>query len=79
MKWLIDSGASARMTSCKDAIECYKSIPISNISIYAKTKLQIIGTGNVRMAIMVDGKVVKCTVENVLHVRRSDIIYFRLA
>jgi hypothetical protein len=33
-----------------------------------KTKLQIIGTGNVKMAFMVDGKVVKCTIKNVLHV-----------
>jgi hypothetical protein len=65
---LIDSGASAHMTSCKDAMECYKSIPISGISIGDKTKLQIIGTGNVKMAIMVDGKVVKCTIKNVLHV-----------
>jgi hypothetical protein len=61
MKWLIDSGACAHMTSCKDAMECYKSIPISNISIGDKTKLQISGTGNVKMAIMVDGKVLKCT------------------
>jgi hypothetical protein len=68
MKWLIDSGASAHMTSCKDAMECYKSTPISSISIGDKTKLQIIGTGNVKMAIMVDGKVVKCTIKNVLHV-----------
>jgi hypothetical protein len=65
---LIDSGASAHMTSCKDAMECYKSIPISGISIGDKTKLQIIGTGNVKMAIMVDGKMVKCTIENVVHV-----------
>jgi hypothetical protein len=33
MKWLIDSGASAHRTSCKDAMECYKSIPVSSISI----------------------------------------------
>jgi hypothetical protein len=68
MKWLIDSGASAHMTSCKDEMECYKSTPISSISIGDKTKLQIIGTGNVKMAIMVDGNVVKCTIKNVLHV-----------
>jgi hypothetical protein len=30
--------------------------------------MQIIGTGNVKLAIMVDGKVVKCTIENVLPV-----------
>jgi hypothetical protein len=68
MKWLIDSGAFAHMTSCKDAMECYKSTSISSISIGDKTKLQIIGTGNVKMAIMVNGKVVKCTIKNVLHV-----------
>jgi hypothetical protein len=68
MEWLIDSGASAHMTSCKDAMECYKSTPISSISIGDKTKLQIIGTGNVKMTIMVDEKVVKCTITNVLHV-----------
>jgi hypothetical protein len=68
MKWLIDSGASAHMTSCKDAMECYKSIPTPSISIGDETKLQIIETGNVKMAIMVDIKVMKCTIKNVLHV-----------
>ena len=56
------------MTSCKDAMECYKSIPKFNISIGDKTKLQAIGAGNVKMAIMVDKKLVKCTIQNVLHV-----------
>jgi Reverse transcriptase (RNA-dependent DNA polymerase)/gag-polypeptide of LTR copia-type/Integrase core domain/GAG-pre-integrase domain len=68
MKWLIDSGASVHMTSCKDAMEEYKSIPIPNISIGDKTKLQIVGSGNVTIAIMVDERVVKCTIRNVLHV-----------
>jgi hypothetical protein len=68
MEWLTESGASAHMTSCKDAMEYYKSIPISSISISDKTKLQIIGTGNVKMSIMVDGEMVKYTIENVLHV-----------
>jgi hypothetical protein len=68
MKWLIDSGASAHMTSCKDAMEYYKSIPTPSISIGDETKLQIIETGNVKMAIMVDIKVMKCTIKNVLHV-----------
>jgi hypothetical protein len=45
-----------------------KSISISSISIGDKMKLQIIGTGNVKMAIMIDGKGVKRTIENVLHV-----------
>jgi GAG-pre-integrase domain len=49
-------------------MECYKSTPISSISIGDKTKLQIIGTRNVKMAIMVGEKVVKCTIKNVLHV-----------
>jgi hypothetical protein len=59
---------SAHKTSCKDAMESYKSIPIPSTSIGDKTKLQTIGTKNVKMPIMVDGKVVKCTIENVLHV-----------
>jgi hypothetical protein len=65
----LSSGASGHMTSCKGAMECYKSIPISSIiRIGNKTKLQIIGTENVKMSIIVDGKVVKYTIENVLHV-----------
>jgi hypothetical protein len=62
------------MTSCKDAMDCYKSAPISSITIGDKTKLQIIGTGNVKMTIMVDGKLVKCTIENALTCHRLDII-----
>jgi hypothetical protein len=68
MKWLIDSGASAHMTSCKMQWNVTNRSNIQSISTGDKTKLQIIGTGNIKMAIMVDGKVVKCTIEIVLHV-----------
>jgi hypothetical protein len=66
-KWLIDSGASAHMTSCQDVMECYKLISISRISIGDKSKLQMIGKRNVKLAIMGDGNLMKCTIENALH------------
>jgi gag-polypeptide of LTR copia-type len=52
MKWLIDPGASAHMTSCRYAMECYKSIPKFDISIGDKTKLLVAGSGNVKMTII---------------------------
>jgi hypothetical protein len=39
MKWFIDSGASAHMTSCNDAMECYKSIPIFALVTKRKCRL----------------------------------------
>jgi hypothetical protein len=65
---LIDSGASAHMTSCRDAMECYKSIPKIDISIGNKTKLHVAGSGNVKMTIMVEEKPVKSVIKDVLHV-----------
>jgi hypothetical protein len=68
MRWLIDSGASAHMTSCRDAMEYYKSIPKFDISIGDKTKFRVAGSGNVKMTIMVEGKPVKSIIKDVFHV-----------
>jgi hypothetical protein len=68
MEWLIDSGASSHMSACKEAMCDYKPFTPFDISIGDKTKLQVIGSGQVKLQLNVQGKYKKCVIKNVLHV-----------
>jgi hypothetical protein len=46
----------------------YKPFTLFDISIGDKTKLQVIGSGEVKLQLSVQGKYKKCVINNVLHV-----------
>jgi gag-polypeptide of LTR copia-type len=68
MEWLIDSGASSHMSACKEAMREYKPFTPFDISIDDKTRLQVIGSGQVKLQLNVQGKQNKCVIKDVLHV-----------
>jgi Integrase core domain/GAG-pre-integrase domain len=68
MEWLIDSEASSHMSACKEAMREYKPFTPFDISIGDKTRLQVIGSGQVKLQLNVQGKQNKCMIKDVLHV-----------
>jgi hypothetical protein len=60
MEWLIDSGASSHMSACKEAMCDYKPFTPFDISIGDKTRLQVVGSGQMKLQLIVQGKQKKC-------------------
>jgi hypothetical protein len=69
MEWLIDSGASSHMSACKESTCDYKPFTPFDISIGDKTKLQVVGSGQAKLQLRVQGEQKKCMINNILHVR----------
>jgi hypothetical protein len=68
MEWLIDPGASSHMSACRESMCDYKPFTPFDISIGDKTKLQVIGSGQVKLQLSVQGQQKNCVIKNVLHV-----------
>jgi hypothetical protein len=72
MEWLINSGASLHLSACKEAMCDYKPITPFDTSIGDKTKLQVVGSGQVKLEQDVQGKQKKCVIKDVLHIPMFD-------
>ena len=66
--WFVDSGCSNHMTFNKSLFSSYTSGHPSTVSLGNNNKANIAGIGKIEIPILVEGKRVKCTLKNVLHV-----------
>ncbi len=67
-KWFIDSGCSNHMTYNKSLFESYTAGHPASVDFGNNNSAEVAGTGNVKIDICVNGKQVKCVLQNVLHV-----------
>jgi len=64
-KWFVDSGCSNHMTFDKSLFSSYTSSHPSVVELGNNKTLQVVGRGTVQINIIVNGKCVKCILNNV--------------
>ena len=67
-KWFVDSGCSNHMTFNKSMFSSYITAHTSSVELGNSNTVKVLGIGTVKIPISVNGKRVKCMLENVLHV-----------
>ena len=67
-KWFVDSGCSNHMTFNKSMFSWYITAQTSSVKLGNSNTVKVLGIGTVEIPISVNGKRVKCMLENVLHV-----------
>ena len=67
-KWFVDSGCSNHMTFNKSLFSTYTSGHPSSVELGNNNTAKVAGVGIVEIPILVNGKRVKCVLQNVLHV-----------
>lgn len=66
--WIIDSGCSSHLTYDKSSFSTYTLLRKSTVDLGADATADIIGCGDVKLYINVNGKRSLCTIKNVKHV-----------